>query len=51
MGRMAAYTGKEVTWEELMNSDLYLGPKTYAFGPVEGVKEEAPVVGEENKAV
>ncbi len=27
MGRMSAYTGKDVTWEEVMNSDLYLGPK------------------------
>ena len=51
LGRMAAYTGKEITWEELLNSDLYLGPKTYVFGPVEGIKEEIPVVGEENKAV
>ncbi len=49
MGRMAAYTGKEITWEELMNSDLYLGPKTYVFGPVPEVKEEIPVVGIENK--
>ena len=35
MGRISAYTGKEVTWEEMMNSDLYLGPKTYAIGPVD----------------
>jgi myo-inositol 2-dehydrogenase/D-chiro-inositol 1-dehydrogenase len=45
MGRMSAYTGKDVTWDEVMNSDLYLGPKTYAFGPVEGIPEEIPVVG------
>ena len=45
MGRISAYTGKDVTWEEMMNSDLYLGPKTYAFGPVPGIKEEIPVVG------
>ncbi|HRX11210.1 MAG TPA: Gfo/Idh/MocA family oxidoreductase [Draconibacterium sp.] len=45
MGRISAYTGKEVTWEELMNSDLYLGPKTYVFGPVPEIKEEIPVVG------
>lgn len=49
MGRMAAYTGKEITWDEMLNSDLYLGPKTYAFGPVPEVKEEIPVVGTENK--
>jgi len=45
MGRISAYTGKDVTWEELMNSDLYLGPKTYAFGPVPGIPETPPVVG------
>lgn len=49
MGRMAAYSGKEITWEELMNSDLYLGPKIYALGPVEGIKEEIPVAGEPGK--
>ncbi|HKI90612.1 MAG TPA: Gfo/Idh/MocA family oxidoreductase [Draconibacterium sp.] len=51
MGRISAYTGKDVTWEEMLNSDLYLGPKTYAFGPVPGIKEEIPVVGVENKAI
>jgi myo-inositol 2-dehydrogenase/D-chiro-inositol 1-dehydrogenase len=45
MGRMSAYTGKDVTWEEVMNSDLYLGPKTYAFGPVPGIPEVIPVIG------
>ena len=45
MGRMSAYTGKDVTWEEVMNSDLYLGPKTYAFGPVPGIPETVPVIG------
>jgi hypothetical protein len=49
MGRISAYTGKEVTWEEIMNSDLYLGPKTYAFGPVLEFKEEIPVVGVTNE--
>jgi predicted dehydrogenase len=45
MGRISAYTGKDVTWDELMNSDLYLGPKTYAFGPVPGIPETIPVIG------
>jgi myo-inositol 2-dehydrogenase / D-chiro-inositol 1-dehydrogenase len=45
MGRISAYTGKDVTWEEIMNSDLYLGPKTYSFGPVPGIPEEIPVIG------
>ncbi len=49
MGRMSAYTGKDVTWEEVMNSDLYLGPKKYAFGPVPGIPEVPPVVGVKNK--
>jgi predicted dehydrogenase len=47
MGRMSAYTGKDVTWEEVMNSDMYLGPKTYAFGPVPGIPETIPVIGAE----
>lgn len=33
MGRMSAYTGKEVTWEQAMNSELDLMPSTLAFGP------------------
>ncbi|MCE5345364.1 MAG: Gfo/Idh/MocA family oxidoreductase [Bacteroidales bacterium] len=50
MGRMSAYTGKDVTWEEVMNSDLYLGPKTYAFGPVvPAIPETIPVIGSEPK--
>jgi myo-inositol 2-dehydrogenase/D-chiro-inositol 1-dehydrogenase len=49
MGRMSAYTGKDVTWEEVLNSDLYLGPKTYAFGPVPGIPETIPVIGAESK--
>ena len=49
MGRMSAYTGKDVTWEEVMNSDMYLGPKTYAFGPVPGIPETIPVIGAEPK--
>jgi predicted dehydrogenase len=49
MGRMSAYTGKDVTWEEVMNSDMYLGPKTYAFGPVPGIPETIPVIGIEPK--
>jgi myo-inositol 2-dehydrogenase/D-chiro-inositol 1-dehydrogenase len=50
MGRISAYTGKDVTWDEVMNSDLYLGPKTYAFGPVTGIPETIPVIGDEPKS-
>lgn len=36
MGRMSAYTGKEVSWDWVMNqSKLQLGPDKYEFGDVE----------------
>jgi predicted dehydrogenase len=34
MGRMSAYTGKAVTWEQAMQSKLDLSPSGYAFGPL-----------------
>jgi len=34
MGRMAAYTGQAITWEQALKSEEKLGPATYAFGPV-----------------
>ncbi len=33
MGRMSAYTGKTITWDELMKSKLDLTPERYEFGP------------------
>jgi len=45
MGRISAYTGKETTWDEMMNTDLKLAPKVYAMGDVDVVKE-VPVPGE-----
>ena len=33
MGRMSAYTGKRVTWEQALNSKEDLSPKQYAPGP------------------
>ncbi len=45
MGRMSAYTGKDVSWDELMNSDLALGPKVFEFGPVPDIPEVPPVIG------
>ena len=45
MGRISAYTGKETTWDEMMNSDLKLGPEVFVFGPVD-VPKEVPVAGE-----
>jgi len=45
MGRISSYTGKETTWDEVMNSDMKLGPKVYAFGPVD-IPKTVPVPGE-----
>lgn len=47
MGRVSAYTGKEVTWDEMMNSDMKLGPDVYVMGDV-GIVPNAtvPVPGE-----
>ena len=42
MGRVSAYTGKEVTYDEMMNSDMKLGPDTYLMGNV-GFAEKATV--------
>ncbi len=33
MGRTSCYTGQEVTWEEMMNSDMKIGPVTMEMGP------------------
>jgi myo-inositol 2-dehydrogenase/D-chiro-inositol 1-dehydrogenase len=44
MGRTAAYTGREVTWDELMASNERLGPTEYAMGPVD-IKAVVPVPG------
>ncbi len=47
MGRVSAYTGKEVTWDEMMNSDMKLGPTTFVMGPVGMIgKETIAVPGE-----
>ena len=45
MGRQSAYTGKFVTWDEIMASEMKLGPETYEFGPVPGIPETPPVAG------
>ena len=34
MGRMSAYTGQAVSWDEAMNSKLDLMPKKLEFGPL-----------------
>ena len=43
MGRMATYTGKEVTWKKALNSKQDLSPKRYAWGPVE--MPDVPIPG------
>jgi predicted dehydrogenase len=35
MGREAAYTGQEVTWDEILNADQDLTPPQIEFGPLE----------------
>jgi len=44
MGRVSAYTGKETTYEEMMNSDLKLGPTVFALGPVD-IDKTVPLAG------
>jgi predicted dehydrogenase len=50
MGRVSAYTGKEVTLEEMMNSEMKLGPDTYIMGDVGVMKNKViPVPGTDKK--
>ncbi|MCK4966796.1 Gfo/Idh/MocA family oxidoreductase, partial [bacterium] len=44
MGRESAYTGKTITWEEILNSDLDLFPNKVEFGPVRN--RAVPIPGE-----
>ena len=44
MGRDSAYTGKGITWTELLASTAKLGPSQYALGPVP-LQPVAPVAG------
>jgi len=46
LGREAAYTGKPITWDEIMASTLRYGPTEYAMGALPDYKEgQAPVPG------
>lgn len=48
MGRISAYTGKEVTWDEMMNSDMKLGPEIYIMGDIGFIENaKVPVPGAE----
>jgi hypothetical protein len=44
MGRMAAYTGKVIEWEQALNSEEDLTPPAYAFGPAPEVVVARPGV-------
>jgi predicted dehydrogenase len=45
MGRMSAYTGKEITWEQAMESKLNLVPSKLELGPI--ATPAVPVPGKE----
>lgn len=42
LGREACYTGKSITWDEMMASDVVLGPTTYEWGDVPPSKIAMP---------
>lgn len=44
MGRTAAYTGKMIKWDEILKTDMNLGPSKMEFGPVD-MKFDPPVPG------
>ena len=35
MARMSAYTGRQITWDEALNSKQDLSPTKYEWGPLE----------------
>jgi predicted dehydrogenase len=48
LGREAAYTGKDITWDEILNSNLRYGPETYELGALPDYHEGvAPVPGKD----
>ena len=44
LGRMATYTGQEITWEQAIHSKEVLGPDQYKWGPAPEVKIAVPGV-------
>jgi len=44
MGREAAYTGKLLTWDEILKSNMRMGPSEYVMGPVD-MEIETPIPG------
>ena len=49
MGRDSAYTGKGITWTDLLASTNRLGPTQYALGPVP-IEPVAPLAGVDHGA-
>jgi predicted dehydrogenase len=50
LGREAAYTGKAISWDEIMASDLRYGPTKYELGPLPDYQEGvAPKPGQAPK--
>ena len=50
LGREAAYTGKSITWDEILSSPLRYGPESYEMGPLPFYREgEVPIPGEAPK--
>jgi myo-inositol 2-dehydrogenase/D-chiro-inositol 1-dehydrogenase len=47
MGRISCYTGREVTWDEMMESDLKLGPDQLTLGQSDLIRGIVPVPGTE----
>ena len=45
MARESAYTGKFITWDQIMASDQNLRFEKNEFGPIRGFKEEVPIAG------
>jgi myo-inositol 2-dehydrogenase / D-chiro-inositol 1-dehydrogenase len=45
MGRDSAYTGRALTWDDVMQSEIRLGPTQYTMGPV-AIEASAPVPGQ-----
>jgi predicted dehydrogenase len=45
LGREAAYTGKFISWDEIMASNQKLTFDKYEFGPIPGFSEDIPLAG------
>ena len=51
LGREAAYTGRRISWDEIMASDLRYGPSEYKLGNLPDYHEGvAPVPGKDPSA-